>query len=106
MAVGAVDEFGRTAAFSCGGTSGTPAAASVDIAGPGVRVYSSFKQPELYTYLNGTSMAAPHVAGIAALYAQVSPNFRGTTLWGQLARTCVGLSAPVEDVGFGLVRAP
>jgi subtilisin len=106
MAVGAIDEFDRTASFSCGGTSTTPAAARVDIAGPGVRVYSSYKQPEVYAALNGTSMAAPHVAGIAALYAQVSPNFRGTELWRQVGRTTRRLPLPPEDVGFGLVRAP
>jgi subtilisin len=106
MAVGAIDEFDRTAAFSCGGTSATPAAARVDIAGPGVRVYSSYKQPELYSTVNGTSMAAPHVAGIAALYAQASPTFRGAELWTQLVRTTRRLPLPPEDVGFGLVRAP
>jgi subtilisin family serine protease len=106
MAVGAVDEFDRTASFSCGGSSATPAAARIDIAGPGVRVYSSFKQPELYSTVNGTSMASPHVAGVAALYAQVSTNFRGTELWAQLARTARALPLPPDDVGFGLVRAP
>jgi subtilisin len=106
MAVAAVDQFDRTAPFSCGGSSNTPAEARVDIAGPGVKVYSSFKQPDLYSTLNGTSMAAPHVTGIAALYAQVNPNFRGAELWNQLVRTTRHLPLPPEDVGFGLVRAP
>jgi subtilisin family serine protease len=106
MAVGAIDEFDRTASFSCGGTSATLAAARVDIAGPGVRVYSSYKQPELYSTLNGTSMASPHVAGIAALYAQVKPDWRGVELWTQVVRTVRPLALPPQDVGFGLVRAP
>ena len=39
---------------------------SVDVAAPGVYIYST-KADHTYHYLSGTSMAAPHVSGLAAL---------------------------------------
>ena len=41
--------------------------ADVDIAGPGVDIYSTYKGG-VYATMSGTSMASPHIAGVAALY--------------------------------------
>jgi serine protease len=77
IAVGATDSSGARAWFSNYG-------AGVDIAAPGVNVLSTLNSgtqgpvSESYAYYSGTSMAAPHVAGVAAL--------------AQSRRTAVGLA--------------
>ncbi len=103
MAVGAVDVNMNIASFSNGGL--YPTYGAVDIAAPGVGVYSSTKLPTKYATWDGTSMATPHVAGIAALWAQAS-GLRGINLWRKLTSTAKALSLPARDVGAGLVQAP
>ena len=98
MSVAALDLNLRPAVFSNGG--------KVDISAIGVNVFSSFPRPTLHRILNGTSMATPHVAGCAALWAQTSPALRGVALRARLQATARHLPFPASDVGAGLVQAP
>jgi subtilisin family serine protease len=104
MAVGAIDRNFQIASFSCGGLN--PQGGQVDIAGPGVDVRSSWPRPMLYNTISGTSMATPHVAGIAALWAQSNASFRARALMSILTQSARRLTLPARDVGAGLVQAP
>jgi len=104
MAVAAVDARLGIARFSCGGIN--PQGGQVDLAGPGVDIQSSWPRPTLYRRISGTSMATPHVAGIAALYAEAVPEARGRSLWALLIQNARRMSLPSRDVGIGLVQAP
>lgn len=104
MAVGAVDEAMAIADFSNGGI--VPDGGSVDIAGPGVNVLSSAPVAERYVRYSGTSMATPHVAGVAALLAQSDPTLRGQALWDALTTRARDIGLPARDAGAGLVQAP
>jgi subtilisin family serine protease len=84
----------------------------VNIAGPGVNIISAWPRGGLRS-LNGTSMATPHVAGVAALWAQQQLQQTGRLdsrlLMARLiaSGTTIPLAtADPEDVGSGLVQAP
>ena len=78
----------------------------IQIAAPGRDVFSSVPRPTRHGIKSGTSMATPHVAGCAALWAQTNVNLRGQALWNRLQQSARPLPYPATRVGRGLVQAP
>ncbi len=70
IAVAAIDNDNKLATFSNYGAS------SVDIGAPGVTIASCYNtSTSSYVYLDGTSMATPHVTGVAALVWSKNPTW-------------------------------
>lgn len=97
MAVSAVDCQRRRAPFSSYGP-------QVEVTAPGVSVRSTIP-PSGYGQKSGTSMATPHVAGVAALVKRRHPNWHGDTIRIHLRRTALDLGTPGHDWFFGFGQA-
>ncbi len=100
IAVAATDNVDQLASFSTRGD-------WVDAAAPGVTIYSTLINNS-YGYKSGTSMASPHVAGLAALVFTQVTDGNGNGLLNDEARakilsTCDAISA--TGVGCGRINA-
>jgi len=119
FSVGAIDEYGDLALFSSLGpvdTDGT-GRTKPDLVAPGDGILSAFPS-STYSIQSGTSMAAPHIAGVVALMWSANPSLIGeidqtelilaqtATHYSGSFPTCINRdSTPNNAVGYGIVNA-
>lgn len=96
MAVAATDSNNARASFSTYGP-------EVEISAPGVGINSTYPT-NTYASLNGTSMASPHVAGVAALVKAKYPSATNAQIRQHLRNTSTYLGSSTY-YGSGLVNA-
>jgi subtilisin family serine protease len=74
-----------------------------DVVAPGVHIISA-KPGGGYQSMDGTSMATPHVAGLAALLWQAKPEATVDQIELAIRQTCVQLEGDPLRYGDGLVN--
>jgi serine protease AprX len=111
ITVGAVDKAKVLATFSSTGPgSGRLSPTSPirltkpDLSGPGVNIVSSVLGGG-FTAFNGTSMATPHVSGVAALVLQANRSLTPMMVKKLLEETSEPLPYTPNQAGYGLVNA-
>ena len=90
LTVGATDKTDKAASFSNYGT-------CVDLFAPGVGITSDwYTSTSATNTISGTSMATPHVTGVAALYLQGNPSATPSTVAGVLATATTKDAVPTN----------
>ncbi len=79
---------------------------NIDLMAPGATVWST-RPGNTYAFMSGTSMAAPHAAGVAALMLSVNPNLTPDQIKQTLQETAVDMGDPGVDAfhGYGRIDA-
>jgi subtilisin family serine protease len=105
MAVAAIDEQLRIAKFSNGGINAATGG-EINVCAPGVNVLSSYpKNKGNYNYSSGTSMAAPHASGLAAIYMEAEPSLTAKEIWLLLEENAIYIeNLKYRDIGKGLIQ--
>ncbi|MEO3756206.1 S8 family serine peptidase [Streptomyces sp. B6B3] len=117
LTVGAVDKSDQLADFSSIGPRTRDGAIKPDVTAPGVAIAAAAAPGSVveqegapvadgYVSLDGTSMAAPHTAGAAALLLQQHPGWTGERLKGALVASAQPGDHPPFEQGAGRIDVP
>jgi thermitase len=99
IAVGATDQSDQRCGFSNYGQ-------KLELVAPGFEIMSTIRNNQYDSY-DGTSMACPHVSGVAALALSKNPGATNVWIRQLLDNSAEDLGAPGKDIyfGYGLVDA-
>ncbi|GHB99176.1 peptidase [Streptomyces anthocyanicus] len=110
LTVGAVDSADQAAWFTSAGPRYGDNALKPDLSAPGVGILAARSRLAEgsgdYTSMDGTSMATPHIAGVAALLAEEHPDWSGARLKDALMSTSKELDVSAYQLGAGRVSVP
>ncbi|GAA4719996.1 Subtilase family protein [Promicromonospora umidemergens] len=113
LTVGAVDDADDVATFSSRGPRALDQAIKPDVTAPGVEIVAARAAGTKpgsgtgkYVAWSGTSMAAPHVAGAAAVLKQARPDLSAQQLKAVLMGSAQHTSGGVFDEGAGRIYLP
>ncbi len=104
VAVASVSPSGSRSSFSNNGP-------TVALAAPGEGIFSTYNTGatvpgnDTYAYLSGTSMAAPHVAGVAALMLSANPSLAVDAVTSLLRSSSRPFPVSCTGCGIGIVDA-
>jgi VCBS repeat-containing protein len=106
LSVGATNSVGSIASDSGRGPSGCGGAVYPEVVAPGVNVLTS-DLFSLYASVSGTSIAAPHVSGVAALLAGALPSSTADAIEQAVKQAAadLGVAGPDNVYGYGWVDA-
>lgn len=112
ITVGAVNRNNNIASFSSRGPT-TDGRTKPDVCAPGTDIVAAratgtglgVPVDDYFTAVSGTSMATPHVAGLAALLRQAKPSLTPAEMKQALMETALDLGQDANAQGAGVVRA-
>ncbi len=104
ITVGASDKDDMIAPFSSKGPAARTQALKPELLAPGVQILSADLKEDFIAY-NGTSMSAPHVAGVAALLKSIHPDWTPAQIKSAIVNTAVDLELEAMIQGNGRIDA-
>ena len=103
------NSFSATITYFSNGGINAVNGGNINVAAPGVDIFSSYTQKKGnlsgYKLMSGTSMATPHVSGMAALYMEEFPQLSALEIWKLLEDRAKSItSLKYRDIGNGLIQ--
>jgi subtilisin family serine protease len=103
LTVGALDADGMVARFSSRGPVHSSYDLKPDVSAPGVAILSAVPGGR-HIRLSGTSMAAPHVAGLAALVWEMMPHSDVLAIRSRIIQSSIATAQPFWSSGLGIAN--